>query len=141
MGNKPLVLDEEDELGPLDAPLLECLELVAVFVGVVSVDNAKHRDQSADERLDERFLLRDQQRTTLRHDECLVDLLDGGRDGVSDDPPLIRGQLVAGIGRHMLNDGVTVLVEEVEQHAQTDPMVGLLGALHVHARDQVCLRA
>jgi hypothetical protein len=29
------------------------------------MDDAKHRDQSADERLDERFLLCDQQRTVL----------------------------------------------------------------------------
>ncbi len=76
----------------------------------------------------------------LRHDERLVDLFDGRCDGVSDDPPLIRWQLVTGIGRHVLNDGATILLEEVEQHAQTDPTVGLLGALHVHAHDQVCLR-
>jgi len=40
----------------------------------------------------------------------------------------------------MLNDGAVVLLEEVEQHTQTDPTVGLLGALHIHARDQVHLR-
>jgi hypothetical protein len=33
------------------------------------------------------------------------------------------------------------LLEEVEQHAQTYPTIGLLGAFHVHARDQVRLRA
>jgi hypothetical protein len=37
-------------------PLLERLE----FVGITGVDDADHRDQSADERLDEQFLLRDQ---------------------------------------------------------------------------------
>jgi hypothetical protein len=30
---------------------------------------------------------------------------------------LIRQQLVTGIGRHVLNDGATILLEEVEQHA------------------------
>ncbi len=138
LGERALVFDVEDELGPLDVPLLERLELVAVVV--VGVDDAEHRNQSANERLDEQFLLRDQQRAALRHDKRLVDLLDGGRNGVSDDPPLIRRQLVAGIGHHVLNDGAAVLLEEVEQHAQTDPMVGLLGALHVHAHYQVRLR-
>ncbi len=103
----------EDELSPLNVPLLEHLKLVVV----VGVEDAEHRDQSVDERLDERFLLRDQQRAALRHDERLVDLLDGGRDGISNDPPLIRQQLVTGIGRHVLNDGATILLEEVEQHA------------------------
>ncbi len=64
LGERALVLDIEDELGPLNAPLLERLELVVV-IGVVGMDDAKHRDQSADERLDERFLLCDQQRTVL----------------------------------------------------------------------------
>ncbi len=114
----------EDELGPLDVPLLEHLKLVVV----VGMDDAEHRDQSVDERLDERFLLHDQQRAALRHDERLVDLLDGGRDGINNDPPLIQRQLVTGIGRHVLNDGARILLEEVEQHAQTDPTVGLLGA-------------
>jgi len=114
LGERALVLDVEDELGPLNAPLLERLELIAVTVTVAGMDDAEHRDQSDDERLDERFLLHDQQRTALQHDEHLVDLLDGGHDGVSDDPPLIRRQLVAGIGRHMLNDGVVVLLEKVE---------------------------
>jgi len=141
LGERALVFDVEDELRPLDAPLLECLKFVAVVGGIARVDNAKLRDQSADERLDEQFLLCDQQQAALQHDERLVDLLDGRCDGVSDDPPLIRRQLVAGIGRHVLNDGATVLLEEVEQHAQTNPTVGLLGALHVHAHDQVCLRA
>jgi len=141
LGEQALVLDVKDELGPLDAPLLECLEFVAVVGGTATVDNAKLRNQSADEHLDEQFLLCDQQRAVLRHDERLVDLLDGRCNGVSDDPPLIRRQLVAGIGRHVMNDGATVLLEEVEQHAQNDPTVGLLGALHVHAHDQVCLRA
>jgi len=36
-----LVLDVQDELGPLDVPLLERLELVVVIVGV---DDAEHRD-------------------------------------------------------------------------------------------------
>ncbi len=105
------------------------------------MDNAEHYDQNVDERLDERFLLRNQQQAALRHDERLVDLLDGGRDGVSDDPPLIRRQLVAGIDHHVLNNGAAILLEEVEQHAQTYPTIGLLGAFHVHARDQVRLRA
>ncbi len=56
-----LVLDVKDELGPLDVPLLECLELVAVVGNIARVDDAKLRDQSADERLDEQFLLCDQQ--------------------------------------------------------------------------------
>ncbi len=140
LGERTLVLDVEDELRPLDAPLLKCLELIAIVGGIARVDNAKLRDQSADEHLDEQFLLCDQQRAALRHDERLVDLLDGRCDGVSDDPPLIQRQFVTGIGRHVLNDGATVLLEEVEQHAQTDPTVGLLGALHVHAHDQVCLQ-
>ncbi len=127
LGEWALVLDVEDELGLLDVPLLERLELVAVVVSIVGVDDAEHRDQSVDERLDEWFLLRDQQRAALWHDERLVDLLNGGRNGVSDDPPLIRRQLIAGIGRHVLNDGAAVLLEEVEQHAQIDPTVGFLG--------------
>ncbi len=56
LGERALVLDVEDELGPFDVPLLERLE----FVGITGVDDADHRDQSADERLDEQFLLRDQ---------------------------------------------------------------------------------
>jgi len=112
LGERALVLDVEDKLGPLNAPLLERLELVAVVV--VGVDDAEHLNQSVDKRLDERFLLRNQQRVALRHDKRLVDLLDGGRDGVSDDPPLIQRQLVVGIGRHVLNDGAAVLLKEVE---------------------------
>ncbi|CAK9219906.1 unnamed protein product [Sphagnum troendelagicum] len=55
-GERALVLDVEDKLGPFDVPLLERLKLVTV-VGVVDVDDAEHCNQSADERLDERFLL------------------------------------------------------------------------------------
>jgi len=59
VGERALVLDVEDELGPLDAPLLECFKLVAIVSGIARVDDAKLRDQSADERLDEQFLLCD----------------------------------------------------------------------------------
>ncbi|CAM6022645.1 unnamed protein product [Sphagnum balticum] len=59
LGERAFILDVEDELGLLDASLLERLELIAVVVDVVGVGDVKHRDQSADEHLDERFLLRD----------------------------------------------------------------------------------
>ncbi len=44
LGERALVLDVEDKLGPLDAPLFERRELVAVVVAIVGVDDAEHRD-------------------------------------------------------------------------------------------------
>ncbi len=44
LGERTLVLDVEDKLGPLDAPLFERRELVAIVVAIVGVDDAEHRD-------------------------------------------------------------------------------------------------
>uniref|UniRef100_A0AAV1UZF9 Uncharacterized protein n=1 Tax=Peronospora matthiolae TaxID=2874970 RepID=A0AAV1UZF9_9STRA len=82
-GGRALALDVVDEFGPLDTPLLERLELVVVVFGlfIVVTDDAEHRYLSGDERID--------------------DILESGHGRVSDDPPLIRRQLVAGIDRYI----------------------------------------
>jgi hypothetical protein len=102
--------------------------------------NVEHGDEQLDQHLDMCVLLREQQRPPLQEGERDVDQVDGGRDRVGDNPPLVHRQNLKTILLGVVNQLAPVLLVECEQAPKVDLMVGLLWAFHVHADDEDIMR-
>jgi hypothetical protein len=103
--------------------------------------DVEHGIERPDQRLDMCVLLREQQRPPLQEDEHDVDQIDGRRDQVGDNPPLVRRQNLKTIILGVINQLVPVLLVECEQAPEVEPTVGLLWAFHVHVDDEDVMRA
>jgi hypothetical protein len=86
-------------------------------------------------------LSRKQQRPPLQEGEHDVDQIDGERDRIGDNPPLVRRQRLETIFLGVVDQLVPILLVECKQVLEVDPTVGLLWAFHVHVDDEDVLHA
>ncbi len=86
-------------------------------------------------------MLCEQQQPLLQEGERDVDRVNGGRDRVGDNPPLIRWQNLKTVLLGVVDQLGPILLVECQQMPEVDPTVGLLWAFHVHADDEDVLRA
>ncbi len=101
----------------------------------------KHNAQRSHQIVNELLLLCHQQRTILRHNETSIDLIDGGRDCVGDDPPRIRWQLHGAVRLRVGDELTTIEHKKFQGATQMDPSIRLFGTLDVHGVDQILLLA
>ncbi|CAN5964737.1 unnamed protein product [Sphagnum jensenii] len=77
---------------------------------------------------------------TISEGECDVDQVDGGRDRVGDNPPLVRRQHLGTVLLGVVDQFAPILIVECKQALEVDPTVSLFRAFHVHANDEDVLR-
>ncbi|CAM6030945.1 unnamed protein product [Sphagnum balticum] len=107
--------------------------------------NVEHGDERPDQRLDMCVLLREQQRPPLQEGERDVDQVNGRRDRVGDNPPLVCRQNLKTVLLGVVDQLAPILLVECEQSPEVDPtlhrirlLIGLLGNLasdhngHIH---------
>ncbi len=102
--------------------------------------DVEHGDEQPDQCLDMCIPLREQQWSVLQEGERDVDQVDGERDQVGDNPPLVYQQHLGTVLLGVVNQLASVLLVQCEQAPEVDPAVGLLWALHVHVDDEDVLR-
>ncbi len=103
--------------------------------------DVEHGDERPNQRLDMCVLLREQQQPPLQEGERDVDQVDGRRDRVGDNPPLVRWQNLKMVLLGVVDQLALVLLVKCEQAPEVDPTVGLLWAFHVHVDDDDVLHA
>jgi hypothetical protein len=103
--------------------------------------NVEHGDERPDQRLDMCVLLHEQKRPPLQDGECDVDQVDGERDRIGDNPPLVRYQRLGIVLLGVVDQLASILLVECEQAPEVDPTIGLFWAFQVHANDEDVLHA
>ncbi|CAM6023248.1 unnamed protein product [Sphagnum balticum] len=103
--------------------------------------DVEHGDEQPNQCLDMCIMLHEQQRPPLQEGERDVDQVDGGRDRVGDNPPLVRQQNLKIVLLGVVDQLASILLVKCEHVPEVDPTVGLLWAFHVHANDEDVLHA
>jgi len=103
--------------------------------------HVEHGNEQPDQRLDMCVLLHKQQRPLLQEGKRDVDQVNGGRDRIGDNPPLVHRQCIKTVLIRVVDQLAPILLIEYEQAPKVDPTVGLLWAFHVPVDDEDVLHA